>query len=85
MNKISIDIKHISRKFHFNPIADYQSYYSSLCLATTCSVHKFFDEPANLVLDPVARCSLIATDDLLTNGNTWNNTHSRSEACKGVI
>ena len=67
MNKITIIVKHLSRKYNLNNISDHQSHHLSECKAESCSIHKFINELSNTVLDPSAKSASIKADSSFFN------------------
>ena len=83
INKIPINVKHLSGKYDLNSISDHQSRHLSECTAQSCSIHKFINELTETVLDPATK-SAAAKPDSSFNWAAWIAAQDRSDSCRSA-
>ena len=83
VNKIPLEVAHVSGKAHLNEGADFQSRAPSKCNSDVCSICRFVDEHVNGVLDPAAKNAAVAVIPAVSWGNrqAWRRAQKADLEC----
>ena len=87
VNKVNLEVAHISGKAKLNSGGDLQSRRPSTCSSDVCTVCSFASEAVDTVLDPAARCAAVRAgqEELsLTNRQAWLTAQRSCDACKSA-
>ena len=86
INKVQLDIAHISGKAKLNETGDYQSRQPSSCSSEICSVCNFVTDMIQTVLDPAAKnAAMVPNSTALTNRASWLAAQKNCDSCKAAF
>ena len=87
VNKIPLEVAHVSGKAKLNEGADYQSRSPSTCNSDLCSICNFVKENIEGVIDPAAKNAAVAVVPLISMGNrqAWRKAQNQDPECKAAF
>ena len=88
VNKVPLEVVHISGKANLNEVADYQSRQPSCCTSEICSICRFVGDMVDTVLDPAAKNAAVEVEApipvTMTNKASWRAAQKQCSACKSA-
>ena len=83
VNKVPLQVAHVSGKAKLNEGADYQSRSPSKCNSEVCSICRFVDEQIHGVIDPAAKNAAATTIPTISMGNrqAWRKAQRNDLEC----
>jgi len=81
INRIPVEVLHVSGKANLNAVSDMQSRNPSSCGTQPCTICNFVQTSINSVLSPNASLGAISTHNLY-NTKSWAATQQANTACK---
>jgi hypothetical protein len=84
INRIPVEVLHVSGKANLNAVGDMQSRNPSTCTSQQCTICSFVHSSINSVLNPKASLGAIACRSLYDT-KSWATAQSANQACKTAI
>ena len=86
VNKVPLEVAHVSGKAKLNEGADYQSRAPSECNSDICSICRFVDEQVHGVIDPAAKNAAAVTIPTISLGNrqAWRKAQMQDLECQAA-
>jgi hypothetical protein len=85
VNKVKLEVAHISGKAKLNSVGDLQSRQPSTCSSEVCTICNFVRDEMEAVLDPAARNAAVhmqQQDNALTNRQAWLAAQMNCAVCR---
>ena len=87
VNKVPLEVAHVSGKAKLNEGADYQSRAPSECNSDICSICRFVDEQIHGVIDPAAKNAAAVVVPAISLGNrqAWRKAQMQDPECQAAF
>ena len=87
VNKVNLEVRHVSGKAKLNLGGDNQSRQPSECTSELCTICRFVNEQVDSVVDPAAKNAAVQVlpDHTLDSRQMWKRVQRADQACKEAI
>ena len=87
VNKVNLEVRHVSGKAKLNLGGDNQSRQPSECTSELCTICRFVNEQVDSVVDPAAKNAAVQVlpDHTLDSRQMWKQVQRADQACKEAI